>query len=65
MFLPGRNAKQEKAEKKEQYRRIEALCVSLLPESIKATCSVSIQEVQCGDPQCSPVDTVINLLFER
>jgi hypothetical protein len=65
MFLPGRNVQQELQEKQRMYRRIEDLATSLLPPQFVQDCTVSVQEVQCGDPNCAPIDTVITLLFGR
>jgi hypothetical protein len=65
MFMPGRNIQQELAEKQAHYRRLEGLVEELIPSQMQAECTISIQEMQCGDPSCSPIDTVITLLFER
>ena len=65
MFLPGRNANAEKEEKQKVFRRIEGWCEGLLPAPIKGDCTVSVQEIQCGDPNCAPVDTAISLIFQR
>jgi hypothetical protein len=65
MFLPGRNIQQELQEKQRMYRRVEDLATSMLPPQIVQDCTISVQEVQCGDPTCAPIDTVITLLFGR
>jgi len=63
MFLPGRNAEQENAIKKQAFKRIEAWCEAELPEAVRPGCMISVQEIQCGDPQCAPIDTAITLVF--
>lgn len=47
------------------YRRVEDLATSLLPPQFVQDCTISVQEVQCGDPTCAPIDTIITLLFGR
>jgi len=63
--MPGRDVQKEQQEKQRQYRKVEAMAEELIPERMRKDCTVSVQEVQCGDPQCSPIDTVVTLLFER
>jgi hypothetical protein len=65
MFLPGRNIQQELQEKQRMYRRVEEMATSLLPPDFVQDCTISVQEVQCGDPTCAPIDTVISMLFSR
>jgi hypothetical protein len=65
MFLPGRNVQEELEAKQRIFRRIEEWSMSEIPLALQADCTVSVQEVQCGDPQCAPIDTVVTLLFER
>lgn len=65
MFMPGRNAQKELQEKQQLYRRVEGMAENLIPEAIRKDCTVSVQEVQCGDPQCSPIDVVVTLMFDR
>ena len=65
MFMPGRNIQQELADKQAHYRRLEGLVEELIPQHLQAACTIMVQEMQCGDPQCAPIDTVITLLFER
>ena len=66
MFLPE-NAQGNNAEKqrKAAYKEIEEWSLKLIPEPIRKDGHISIQEVQCGDPQCSPIDTAITVIFER
>jgi hypothetical protein len=65
MFLPGRSVEKERAEQRKQLKRIEDLCLELVPPNLSAGLTIDVQEVQCGDPKCSPIDTVITLLYER
>ena len=32
--------------------------------ALSPTCPISVQEFVCGDPQCSPIDTSVSLIFE-
>jgi hypothetical protein len=65
MFLPGRSVEIEKAKKQKAFKQVEAWCEAELPASARADCMVSVQEIQCGDPDCAPVDTAITLVFQR
>lgn len=65
MFLPNDNAAAEKAAEKELFSKVEAWCVEIIPADIRGEAQVSVQEVQCGDPECSPIDTVITIIFNR
>jgi hypothetical protein len=67
MFLPGRSVEDEKKKLQLAYKKIEEYCLQLMPEdppAIRDECTISAQEVQCGDPQCAPIDTMITLLFK-
>jgi hypothetical protein len=65
MFLPGRDAEQERVEKQRILNRVEGWAEELVPDTIREGCTVSVQEVVCGDPQCAPIDTLVTLLFQR
>ena len=67
MFLPGNQAALQEEEKarKEGFKKIEAWSLELIPEEIRDAASVSVQEVQCGDPQCAPIDTAVTIVFQR
>lgn len=68
MFLPenagGAAANAEKL-RKEAFKRIEAWSLQFIPEPLRKDVTVSVQEIQCGDPQCSPIDTAIAVVFDR
>jgi hypothetical protein len=67
MFLPGRSVTAEKEALQKAYKKIEVLCLSFLPDdaALRDACTISAQEVQCGDPDCSPIDTMITIMFKR
>ena len=59
MFLPTNKADEEKeqieeSKRKEAYARIETWVKRKIPENLINDVTVNIQEVQCGDPNCSP-----------
>ena len=70
MFLPPKNeaavAETNAAEqaRREAYSRIEAWVIDAIPANYRRGAIVSVQEVVCGDPSCSPIDTAIAILFE-
>jgi len=65
MFLPGRNTHQERDTLHAAYRTIEGQVAELLPDVYRNDCQVSIQQVECGDPYCAPIDTLVTLDFAR
>ena len=67
MFLPGNSTEKQKEDerRKAAYKNIETWSLSLIPEECRGEALVSVQEVQCGDPQCAPIDTAITVQFER
>ena len=70
MFLPKNDtaiANNQAAEqaRREGYTRIEGWVMEAIPVEIRRGVTVSVQEVQCGDPECSPVDVAIAILFPR
>lgn len=44
---------------------IERWSLEMVPEDIRGAASVNVQEVQCGDPSCSPVDVAVVLQFPK
>lgn len=67
MFLPGRNAEEERQALQKEYRRVETICLELLPAdpALREASTISVQEVQCGDPECAPIDTIVTIMFPR
>mmetsp|Transcript_11500 Transcript_11500/g.25675 ORF Transcript_11500/g.25675 Transcript_11500/m.25675 type:complete len:181 (+) Transcript_11500:161-703(+) len=64
MFDPNKNTQLEKQKSQAVFRQIETWCEALIPSHIVKDCQVSVQEMACGDPQCSPVDTAVTLMFK-
>jgi hypothetical protein len=65
MFIPNSNAVNEAAAIKAECSRVEQLCLELVPEDIRSACQISVTEVQCGDPNCAPIDTALTIIFDR
>lgn len=67
MFLPENAAQANNAEKqrKAAFKKIEEWSLQLIPEPLRNDVTISVQEIQCGDPQCSPIDTAIAVVFDR
>jgi len=49
--------------RKKAYAQIDKWTMELIPENIREGVQLSVQEVQCGDPDCAPIDTAIAILF--
>ncbi len=69
MFIPKNEAavaetREAEQARREAYSRIEAWVLDAIPANYRRGAVVSVQEVVCGDPSCSPVDTAIAILFE-
>ena len=70
MFLPE-NLKEKKesadaeAKRKEAYAQIEKWSMEIIPAHLRDGVVLSVQEVQCGDPDCSPIDTAIAIIFSK
>ncbi len=45
------------------YKRIEQWSLDLVPDNIRDGVQISVQEVECGDPNCSPIDTAVAIMF--
>jgi hypothetical protein len=65
MFLPDSNHKDDKEERKAACIRVEEMALEQVPEELRENLQISVQEVQCGDPNCAPIDTAITLIFNR
>lgn len=65
MFLPENVANKEKEdlERKTGFANIEKWSMEIIPETLRNEASVSVQEVQCGDPDCAPIDTAVTIVF--
>ena len=67
MFLPENVASQnkEEEERKAAFKKIEQWSLEIIPQEIRGEAQVSVQEVQCGDPNCAPIDTAVTIVFNR
>ena len=67
MFLPENQASKgkEDEERKAGFKKIEAWSLDIIPSKLRKDASVSVQEVQCGDPDCAPIDTAVTIVFNR
>eukprot|EP00573_Skeletonema_grethae_P010975 CAMPEP_0201695010 /NCGR_PEP_ID=MMETSP0578-20130828/7092_1 /ASSEMBLY_ACC=CAM_ASM_000663 /TAXON_ID=267565 /ORGANISM="Skeletonema grethea, Strain CCMP 1804" /LENGTH=202 /DNA_ID=CAMNT_0048180783 /DNA_START=126 /DNA_END=734 /DNA_ORIENTATION=+ len=68
MFLPQTDetvAEKQEADKarREGYSRIEQWAQEALPGEISQGVTITVQEIQCGDPNCSPIDTAVAIMF--
>jgi hypothetical protein len=70
MFLPKNeadtsNLRAAEAARREGYARIEAWALEAVPQAIRDGVTITVQEVQCGDPECAPIDTAVAIMFPR
>lgn len=70
MFLPQDQAdiaETQAAEKarREGYSRVEMWVNEAIPDEIRQGVTITVQEVQCGDPECAPIDTAVAIMFPR
>ena len=70
MFLPQDEAdiaETQAAEKarREGYSRVEMWVNEAIPAEIRQGVTITVQEVQCGDPECAPIDTAVAIMFPR
>jgi hypothetical protein len=70
MFLPKSdtdtsNLRAAEAARHEGYARIEVWAMDTIPASIRRGVTITMQEVQCGDPECAPIDTAVAIMFPR
>ena len=66
LFDPSAAAKRkaEGGRKRKAQADVKQWVKDLLPDDIKAeVATISVREVQCGDPGCSPIDTAIQVMF--
>jgi len=67
MFLPSNIKPDEKKAKQFQlrkaYKRIAERVAQKIPENLRDGVEISVQEVECGDHNCSPIDTSIIIFF--
>jgi len=65
MFLPESVDETKVADERRKlaYKHIEEWSLELVPENIRSDVTISSQEVICGDPECSPIDTAVTIIF--
>mmetsp|Transcript_18311 Transcript_18311/g.18388 ORF Transcript_18311/g.18388 Transcript_18311/m.18388 type:complete len:202 (-) Transcript_18311:94-699(-) len=65
MFNPSAvKDKSEQAAKKKALKRVKDLCLQIIPPPLQEGLIVDVNEQICGDPACSPIDTVIMLVWK-
>ncbi|GMH65252.1 hypothetical protein TrVE_jg12774 [Triparma verrucosa] len=70
MFLPpgfgGSSSAADDEEKRlrTEYTRVEGLVKARIPDAMRSAAEVHVQEVQCGDPSCAPIDCAIIVMFD-
>jgi hypothetical protein len=66
MFDPSKLKKKnnEKEMKKQALNHVKELCLQIIPKSIQDGLILDVNEQVCGDPSCSPIDTVISLVWQ-
>jgi len=67
MFDPNaaNERKAEKSRKKKLSEEIKQKCFIMIPQDLHENLNLSIREVVCGDPSCSPVDTVFQFMWDN
>ena len=70
MFVPKNEhtiAQDRSAEqaRREGYAKIESWVIEAIPVEIRRGVTVSVQEIECGDPECAPIDVAVCILFPR
>lgn len=68
MFLPTSFSKDVAKAREEQrraaYKNIELWAYNLVPPPLRRDgLEIFVKEVQCGDPNCAPIDTTVTFLF--
>ena len=61
LFDPSKVQEKKTAQelKRDACARIKAWAEARLPDAAKGVLRVTVDEVQCGDPSCAPIDTAI------
>ena len=70
MFLPKNEQsiaqdRSAEAARREGYANIESWVIEAIPVEIRRGVTVSVQEIECGDPECAPIDVAVCILFPR
>ena len=64
--LPSAENDLNEKRKRAAISKVKKWAESYIPNDIleKHDCIVDVSEIQCGDPNCAPIDTVVRLLFK-
>jgi hypothetical protein len=67
MFDPNQLGKKKEEQKnsKKAISMIREWAMELVPADLKEGLMLDIQEMQCGDPNCSPIDTVFTMIWTK
>jgi hypothetical protein len=65
MFDPNANKaeKAHKAKMKKACAKLQGWGMQCIPQSLQANIMIDVKDVQCGDPDCAPIDTVFTLVW--
>ena len=65
MFDPSKTLKDkaEKAVKKKAIENLKAWSLPLIPSDLQEGLIIDVNEVQCRDPTCAPIDTVFTFVW--
>jgi len=63
--LPNAAAAQQQRQKKAARQQVKGWVLATIPEEVRGDATVEVSEVQCGDPNCSPVDTAVRIYFPK
>ncbi|EEH55485.1 uncharacterized protein MICPUCDRAFT_40998 [Micromonas pusilla CCMP1545] len=63
--LPSKEAKEAEKKKRAAIARVKKWVEQHMPPEYleDRKCVVDVSEVQCGDPNCAPIDTIVRLIF--
>eukprot|EP00227_Mantoniella_beaufortii_P000040 CAMPEP_0197613444 /NCGR_PEP_ID=MMETSP1326-20131121/59021_1 /TAXON_ID=1155430 /ORGANISM="Genus nov. species nov., Strain RCC2288" /LENGTH=235 /DNA_ID=CAMNT_0043182307 /DNA_START=1642 /DNA_END=2349 /DNA_ORIENTATION=- len=65
--LPSKEEQEAEKKKRAALKDVKGWVEEYIPKAYLAdrSCVVDVSEVQCGDPECAPIDTVVKLIFEN
>jgi len=62
--LSNKQSAAGEGELRKTYAAVESMIMSRIKPEHHDSAQVHVQEVQCGDPSCAPIDTVCMIMFE-
>eukprot|EP01041_Mallomonas_annulata_P000482 gene482-902_t len=67
MFNPAavQKSKGEAQAKKKAIKHVKEMCLQIIPKELQEGLVLDVNEQVCGDPSCSPVDTIIMIFYEN